>query len=285
MRRLCPPACQPHFSHCLRALTTYRTRCQECPHPRRSKYCRLPKMVEWDDAEWSKGGDKAMWYCQGRARPLYRGRMHFLTATMAPLWVGYQLSLCASRDAFAASLISLMATCWQFAASGVYHTCNFSREGEELAARFDYIGIFLQIAFGATPHYVLLLPRETGWRIVQVLAMTAVAGSWLTFSNVRVNRHFMTCIYLLQAAVQLPVMTTRLLSDKSVLECLMSSEVSMLVWMILCYLGSSQVYAHATPALWPRTFGFHELAHLLIFFGGALVYGGNCSIIRRLGGS
>jgi predicted membrane channel-forming protein YqfA (hemolysin III family) len=55
----------------------------------------------------------------------------------------------------------------------------------------------------------------------------------------------------------------------------------MLYGAVLCYLVGSQVFAHAVPKLWPYTFGFHELWHLLVVVASALTYSCNCSLVSR----
>ena len=41
-------------------------------------------------------------------------------------------------------------------------------------------------------------------------------------------------------------------------------------------------FSDAGPALWPATFGFHELWHLLVVIASACTYACNCSIISRV---
>lgn len=135
------------------------------------------------------------------------------------------------------------------------------------------------MAFSACPLYAQLLPPAVSHAVLAVLAATVVAGAALTLAEANVGRHALVGIYVVQALVQLVPLGTRLLSERSVLESMLPSELQMLAGMAACYLVGSQVYAHATPALWPDVFGYHELWHLLVAVGSALSYGANCSVL------
>ena len=46
-------------------------------------------------------------------------------------------------------------------------------------------------------------------------------------------------------------------------------------------IAHAQVYAHSTPKLWPSSFGYHELWHLLIATSVVLTYACNCSVLAN----
>ena len=74
----------------------------------------------------------------------------------------------------------------------------------------------------------------------------------------------MVAVYVAQAVVQLVPLSTTLLSNRPVFASLLPAERAMFGIFGACYLVGSQVYAYQTPKLWPGSFGYHELWHLLI---------------------
>ena len=84
-----------------------------------------------------------------------------------------------------------------------------------------------------------------------------------------------------QAVLQLVPLSTHFLSQRSVFESMLPAEVWMVGGLMVCYLVGSQVYARSTPELWPDTFGYHELWHLLIAMSVALTYACNCSVLTK----
>ena len=123
-------------------------------------------------------GGEWLFYCESRPKPKLRGVLHAFCAATSPLWVFYQLSLCHGTEAVMAALFPLLSAVGLFSASGMYHRyrCK-SRGGELLLGKFDYIGIFLQVAFSIAPFYVLLLPGSTGRVVILLLFCSVLAGA------------------------------------------------------------------------------------------------------------
>ena len=164
-------------------------------------------------------------------------------------------------------------------ASGSYHIFEWkTEEREELAGLCDLAGIYLQIAFSAAPMWLLLLPSPHGWLVIAACAICAAAGIFLTFSPVPISRHAGTFLYIIMGSAQgVP------LKWFGVWTKLNDLEQALLLLGLASYLIGSQIYANATPKLWQRTFGFHELWHLLVVVGSACSYLVNNSLLLRLG--
>ena len=84
-----------------------------------------------------------------------------------------------------------------------------------------------------------------------------------------------------QPVAQLVPLATHIVSSRSVYDAMLPRELALLGGMGACYLFGAYGYAHATPALWPASFGFHELWHLLVAVAWALSYAANCSVLAR----
>ena len=224
-------------------------------------------------------------YCERRPKPLLRGQLHALTALTAPLWGGYQLSLCRSPNALVATTISVLSSTWLFSASGIFHRYAWThRRQEALFGKLDYIGIFLQVAFSIAPFYVLLLPILAGWCVVIGLGITVAAGTLIVLFDPpwARSRHVLVSIYTAQAMLQIVPLTSRLFAPLSIWSQLSLTECYLFLLTIVSYGVGAQCYAHGVPRLWPSVFGFHELWHVLVVCGHLGTYAANCCLMLRI---
>lgn len=239
---------------------------------------------ELDQTLWEHTDGIAMpFYCSGRPKPYFRGMLHFYSALCSPLWSGYQLSLChTAQQTWAVLLACASATC-MLGASGSYHYPPWKTEAQEtLMSKFDYGGIYLQIAFSAAPMYLLLLPSPANWLVISIMGVCAACGIFLTFGPIgHLGRHAGALVYIVMGLMQTLPMLTTTFTERSMWSQLLTSEQNLLIGLALAYLVGSQIYANATPRLWPRVFGFHELWHLLVFVGSASSWAVNCSLLKR----
>lgn len=229
-----------------------------------------------------------VYYCKGRLKPALRGQLHRAAALSFPVWAGYQLSLCTTMPAVLSALLSLFGALSMLGLSATYHCGEWATTIEEdYWGQMDYIGIFLQVAFSGVPLYVLLLPTASGLAVVGLLATTVCLGVWLILRPPAwLSRKALVWVYVATAAIQVLPLTTRLLSDESVYEQLLPIEKQLILLMAALYLFGSQCYAYQKPRLWPLTFGFHELWHLLVVVASASSWACNCSLLaRQPGGS
>jgi hemolysin III len=240
----------------------------------KAEKARKEEEQHWENVDGMHG---TPFYCSGRPRPLFRGRMHLYSAFASPLFTYYILSLCRSAEETAAALLACTGACACFGASGAYHRFDWKTEANEaVAALLDYSGIYLQIAFSGAPIWLLLIPYPFNWIVIGSSAACAAAGILLTFSPIQMGRHAGTIIYIAMGATQ-----AASLRVFGVWSHLLPLEQELLVGCLCAYAVGSQIYAHATPRLWPRVFGFHELWHLLVVVGSACSFACCCSVLAR----
>ena len=148
--------------------------------------------------------------------------------------------------------------------------------------KMDYGAIYLQIAFSAAPMYLLLLPAPVNWAVIGSMAVCAACGIFLTFGPIgHLGRHAGAVVYIVMGLVQTLPLLTSAFSERTMWSQLLASEQNLLIALAAAYLVGSQIYANATPKLWPSTFGFHELWHLLVVIGSAASWAVNCSLLQR----
>ena len=75
------------------------------------------------------------WYCEGRHRPAFRGKIHARAAIASPIWIAYQLSLCPDARAIGSVSISLLSTFLMLGASGAFHTLPWTLSEESMMAK------------------------------------------------------------------------------------------------------------------------------------------------------
>ena len=228
--------------------------------PAAKKPERTTKKPKSDADVWlnTDGRHGSPWYCRGRPRPLFRGWLHVSAALCSPIYSAYQLSLCQNmQEAAAVALACLGATC-MFGFSGRYHRYNFKdEEAEEFAGSLDYCGIYLQITFSGAPLYLLALPSPNNWLVIGGMGACAIVGMLIALTPyVDLGRHGGTLVYCLMGCLGgLPIVSSTRTGD-SVWSQLLDSERALLKGCAVSYLIGSQVYAHSTPKLLPRVFGF-----------------------------
>lgn len=234
----------------------------------------------WKNTDGEHG---TSYYCSGRPKPYFRGKLHLYSAMASPIWTAFQCSLCQNGEELCSVVLACFGATTMLGTSGLFHRVRWKCEASEArAALCDYSGIYLQIAFSGAPLYLLLMARPLGWLVIGALAACAAAGIATLFSGVQLGRHFGTCIYILMGLIQLVPICTSFVSERPVASQLLSGEKQLLYALAAAYLVGAYCYAHATPKLWPRVFGFHELWHLLVVVGSACSYAVNCSLLQRL---
>jgi len=101
-------------------------------------------------------------------------------------------------------------------------------------------------------------------------------------TNICNSRHVLVSIYTAQAALQLIPLTSQLFAPLSIWSQLSVTECYLFLLTAVSYSIGAQCYAHGVPRLWPSTFGFHELWHVLVVFGHLGTYSANCCLLLRI---
>lgn len=192
-----------------------------------------------------------------------RGVLHTYAAAVA---VGAGLLLLrATRDAraafsvgvFAASLVTL------FVVSATYHRIDWAPRARAWMRRADHAAIFSLIAGTYTPVAVLAIPPPTGERILVIVWCGAALGILQSLFWVHAPKVLVAAL-----AIALGWATVPYLGE--VRRACGDATFSLLLAGGIAYSVGAIVYAAKRPALWPATFGYHELFHLLTLVGAGL---------------
>jgi len=189
--------------------------------------------------------------------PRLRGVMHAYAFWFAAVAAVTLVALAPTDRARLAAGIYGAALCALFAASGLYHRWRWHPRWKPLLRRLDHSTIYLFIAATTTPIALLVLSGTI--QIVVLASVWAGAGLGIAFALAWIDAP-----RLLVAGTYLAVGWAGVVAVPQILaEVGVAPFVLFLVGGIL-YSAGATIYAARRPDPWPRTFGFHEIFHLLV---------------------
>jgi hemolysin III len=191
------------------------------------------------------------------------GLTHFIGIILAA--IGLVVLLTRSGDAFSiwhavgfsvfGGAMVMLYTC-----STLYHWLPLNGRRRAFFRRLDHMMIFVFIAASYTPICLVTLRGVWGWSILTTVWGIALAGLVMKLWWLNAPRPLYTLIYVLMGWVI--VVGLWPLSKSLAWPGLM--------WMLiggLFYTVGAGIYAARKPDPWPRTFGFHEIFHVLVMLG------------------
>ncbi len=155
---------------------------------------------------------------------------------------------------FGSSLIML------YTASALYHLLPLKEKGINFLRQLDHTMIFILIAGTYTPFCLVTLRGPWGWSMLATIWGMAVAGIITKLVWKSAPRFFRIALYLLMGWLSLIMIYP--LSQ--------TAPPGTLLWLLiggLCYTVGAIFYALRWPNPFPKTFGFHEIWHLLVLGG------------------
>jgi len=197
------------------------------------------------------------------AIPRLRGLLHAYAFWFAAVAAAVLVALAPSGEARLAAAIYGAGLCALFAASGLYHRWRWSPRWKPMLRRLDHSTIYVFIAATSTPVALLVLDGTLQVVVLASVWIGAVLGVAFSLAWINAPRAVQAATYLTvgwAGAVAIPA----LLREVGV-----AAFVLFLVGGIL-YTAGATIYAAQRPDPWPRTFGFHELFHLLVIAAAVL---------------
>ncbi len=189
--------------------------------------------------------------------PRLRGVMHAYAFWAATVAASFLIVLAPNAQARVAAAIYGAGLCALFACSGLYHRWRWSPRWKPLLRRLDHSTIYLFIAASSTPVAMLVLEGST--RVIVLASVWAGAALGILFALAWIDApRLLTCATYLACGWVAVIAIPQLLVKVGVAAFLL-----FLIGGILYSVGAS-IYAARRPDPWPKTFGFHELFHLLV---------------------
>lgn len=204
--------------------------------------------------------DELIWRVSWDARPSERGRLHAISAFLAPPAAVLAAIHARPGRVRAATIAYGVGLSAMFAASGAYHRLTRTRRMASIMRRVDHSMIYVMIAGTWTPVAVAVLPpRQARIALGAVwgAAATAIAAKVaLLDEGQRAGSWFYPVLGVAGAALA-----------PAVIE---EGGVAPLVGLVtggVAYLGGAAVFAAQRPNPWPSRFGFHEIFHTAVVVG------------------
>ena len=210
--------------------------------------------------------DELIWKVSWDARPAYRGRLHAVSAFLAPpAAIAMVMNAKPGRNRVAASVYGI-GICAMFGASGAYHRLTKSRKMANILRRVDHSMIYVMIAGTWTPKQAKAVLAAV-WSAAGLAAGAKVirldgkhrAGSW-----------FYPVLGISGVALAPAVVRV---GGKPALAALAAGGAA--------YLGGAAVFAAQRPNPWPKKFGFHEIFHAAVVIGMLSHYLAIWRVLRR----
>jgi hemolysin III len=189
--------------------------------------------------------------------PRLRGVFHAYAFWAATVAAAVLIALAPTPQARVAAAIYGAGLCALFACSGLYHRWRWSPRWKPLLRRLDHSTIYLFIAASSTPVAMLVLEGST--RVVVLASVWAGAALGILFALAWIDApRMLTCATYLACGWVAVIAIPQMLVKVGV-----AAFVLFLLGGILYSVGAT-IYAARRPDPWPKTFGFHELFHVLV---------------------
>lgn len=209
--------------------------------------------------------DEFLWKLSWDARPRYRGKLHAISAFIAPPAAAAMVINARPGRKRAAAAVYGVGMCGMFAVSGSYHRLSRSKKMAGVMRRLDHSTIYVMIAGTWTPIAVAVLPPEQAkyvlgavWGITGVAVAAKVA---LLDEKNRAGSWFYPVLGI--AGAVLAPAVAKVGGRRTVKELLAGGAA---------YLAGSLVFALKKPNPWPKHFGSHEIFHVAVVAGVAAHY-------------
>lgn len=152
-----------------------------------------------------------------------------------------------------------------FGGSALYHRWSGSARLKAVLRRVDHGMIFVFIAASYTPIAVVVLHGWVGWVLLGLAWVGAGIGVAFSMGWVEAPRVIVAGSYLALGWLAV-IVIPQLIADLQLTALILVAGGGVL------YSAGAVVYVRQRPNLWPRTFGFHELFHLLVILAAAAYY-------------
>jgi hemolysin III len=211
-----------------------------------------------------------------RVKPLLRGVSHLIAAAaavpavVALLWHAQGQAAQLGAAVYGGSLILL------FGVSATYHRRFWSLRARRVVGRLDHAAIFLLIAGTYTPLGLLIGPGA-GHRMLATVWIGAALGVALVVGWHGLGKRLRAGIYVVLGWAVAPVLP-------ELRAAVGDGAMALFFAGGALYTVGAVIYAVRRPDPFPRTFGFHEIFHLLVIAAAACHYLVVEAAVRALGG-
>lgn len=206
-------------------------------------------------------------------KPRWRGVLHKWAAPFA-FGVGTVLvALAPTRQAAIAGAIYAASLALLLSVSAVYHGYYWTPGPRNWLRRADHASIFLLIGGTYTPIAMLAIGGNEGHRLLLAIWSGVTLGVLVSMLWPRAPKFIAAGIAVAVGWMIVPYIGTL----RRVLD---APELWLIVLGGIAYTVGAVVYAAKRPDPWPRSFGYHEIFHVLVLLAAALHLAAVLLIVR-----
>ncbi|MBC7429952.1 MAG: hemolysin III family protein [Bacteriovorax sp.] len=195
-------------------------------------------------------------------KPYLRGHSHQAAFFFALGACMMMISKTHSLTTLISLLIYSLSLCGLFGISALYHRPTWTSQKRQWMKRLDHAAIYVLIAGTGTPLFYLALPLESGVTLLMITWTVAVFGILQSLFWVNAPKWISSIFYVAAGYLVVPYF-------KELHAALGTHGIEMLLIGGFFYTVGAVIYAVKRPNPWPKTFGYHEIFHLLVIMGAA----------------
>jgi hemolysin III len=196
-------------------------------------------------------------------RPSFRGMLH-AGAFFAAIPAGIVLiAIADGTAATVAAAIYAVTLLLLFGTSASYHRLAHSVRAREVMQRLDHSMIYLLIAGTYVPICLVALPPAWGIPMLAIVGTLAVIGMVLKLGFFHGARIVSYSLYLVMGWVAV-------IAGPALIANLSGLQLGLMIAGGLAYTIGFPVLVRRRPDPWPKTFGYHEVWHLLVVVAAVL---------------
>lgn len=190
-------------------------------------------------------------------KPVWRGVSHQWAFFLSLLGGGTMLALAPPGRAAIAVGIYVASVAGLFGCSALYHRPNWQPGTRAWLRRIDHSAIYTLIAGTYTPVAMLALPESQGQRLLWVAWIGAALGIVKSMAWAHAPKPISAALFVLMGWLVIGEWS-------SVSAAIGPRGVALLAIGGVCYTSGAVIYAKRKPDPWPKTFGYHEIFHVLV---------------------
>jgi hemolysin III len=211
-------------------------------------------------------------------KPLLRGVSHQVAFFVALLAGAVLVVRANSARAVIASLVFGSSLALLFGVSALYHRVRWTPQQRQRMRRLDHAAIFILIAGGYTPLFLLVPSTSGGHVALWAIWMGAVIGvaKSIAWANAPKWVTALLCVTLGWTVVGQVV-------DRAPAAGWLA--VGMLVACGVLYSLGALVYALKRPDPFPRIFGYHEVFHAIVVVASACLFAHVVLVLHAVAGA
>lgn len=209
------------------------------------------------------GIQPAMTTMNSALKPLLRGHFHqsafffALGASLMLLYIAPNASVEGLLIVYTLTLVGM------FGISALYHRPQWRPAYRVWMRRLDHAAIFLSIAGTATPICRLAMDESSGTKLLLMIWLMASLGVFQALFWTTAPRWLTIPLYMICGGLALPYIP-------QLYQGMGTLSLSLLIAGGAIHALGALVYAFKFPNPLPKTFGFHEIFHLLVILAAGL---------------